>query len=325
MRAAVVGLGSMGKRRIRLILKWNTKIEIIGVDLNKDRRREAEELFGILTYEKLEDALAETDVVFVSTAPLSHSNIISKCLDAGVDVFTELNLVTDGYDANIKKAEEKKCVLFLSSTFLYRDEIKYIHQEVSRQTRHMNYTYHTGQYLPDWHTWENIRDFFVGDSRTNGCREIFAIELPWLVAVFGEIKEVQVLKSKNTELSIDYADNYMVLIQHETGHKGMLAVDVVSRKAVRNLEVYGEQIYLSWDGTPAGLRKLDITAKKEQEIELYREVDHQEGYSSSIVENAYLNEIAAFFDMVENRNTVNEIYDFRKDKVILEWIDKIEG
>ena len=34
MRVAVIGLGSMGKRRIRLIKQIDENIEIIGVDLN---------------------------------------------------------------------------------------------------------------------------------------------------------------------------------------------------------------------------------------------------------------------------------------------------
>ena len=34
-----------------------------------------------------------------------------------------------------------------------------------------------GQYLPDWHPWESYKSFFVSNKKTNGCRELFAIEL----------------------------------------------------------------------------------------------------------------------------------------------------
>ncbi|MDE6927475.1 MAG: hypothetical protein K2P06_01985, partial [Muribaculaceae bacterium] len=66
------------------------------------------------------------------------------------------------------------------------------------------YIYHVGQYLPEWHPWENYQDFFVGDKRTNGCREIMAIEFPWLIETFGEIREVSVLHDKMSHLNIDY-------------------------------------------------------------------------------------------------------------------------
>ena len=48
--------------------------------------------------------------------------IIGELLDLGLPVFTELNLVDDGYDANIAKAKAKGVPLFLSSTMLYRRE-----------------------------------------------------------------------------------------------------------------------------------------------------------------------------------------------------------
>ena len=132
------------------------------------------------------------------------------------------------------------------------------------QDERLNYTYHIGQYLPDWHPWENYKDFFVVDKRTNGCREIFAIELPWLTEVFGNVKDIIVRKSKISSLNIDYDDNYMVILEHESGHKGMLAVDIVSRKAVRNLEVFGESLYLSWDGSAEGLKWWILRSEKKR-------------------------------------------------------------
>ncbi len=324
MKVAVVGLGSMGKRRIRLIRDEYSDIDIIGVDAQEDRQKETKKLFGINTVGNLDEVISFVTVVFVCTSPLSHGNIINQCLNAEKDVFTEINLVSDRYEENIRLAENKHRVLFLSSTFLYRDEIKYINEKVKAQNKKLNYIYHTGQYLPDWHPWESFKNFFVKDRRTNGCREILAIELPWIITVFGNIEKVSVVKSKNSELQIDYPDNLLITIEHEGGHKGIFAVDVVSRKAVRNLEVYGEELYLSWNGTPKGLMYYNLENKQEENINLYENVEHQEGYSSSIIENAYRNEIRTFFEMVNRRQLKNDIYDFEKDLSTLELIDRIE-
>lgn len=40
--------------------------------------------------------------------------------------------------------------------------------------------------------------------------------------------------------------------------RGTLFVDVISRKAVRNLEIVGENVYLKWYGTPDGLENYDF-------------------------------------------------------------------
>lgn len=315
----------MGKRRIRLIKKAYPDYNIWGVDTNNARREESEQMFAIKTFAEIETVVGHAELAFVCTTPLSHAKIINICLNAGVHVFTELNLVDEGYKENIQLAHEKKRLLFLSSTFLYRDEIKFIQNKVKNEQKALNYVYHVGQYLPDWHTWESYNDFFVGNPKTNGCRELFAIELPWIVETFGKIKDCKIIKSKNTGLNINYPDNFIILVEHESGHKGTLAVDIISRKAVRNLEVYGEDIYIEWDGTPKGLKQYNIEKKQSEQIMLYSNIEHQEGYSAFVIENAYMNEINYFLDLCAKGEVSNPIYDFEKDSRILRWIDIIEG
>lgn len=325
MNVVVIGLGSMGRRRIRLLKKYNNNFKIIGIDLSQERRNLSEAELGIETGESLDSVIENNDIqcAMICTSPLSHKKLIQVCLNHNLHVFTELNLVTDGYDENIKLAKDKNRILFLSSTFLYREEILKIDTLIKEQTKKIRYTYHVGQYLPDWHPWENYKDFFIGDKRTNGCREIFAIELPWLIEVFGDIKNITTTKSKISELNIDYNDNYMVLLEHESGHKGMIAVDIVSRKPVRNLEIFGEEIYLSWDGSAEGLKIMNLDNKEEENIYLYDKVDQLSQYSKFVVENAYYNEIKSFFEVISNEAA--PIYNFSKDKKVLEIIDRIEA
>ena len=120
MELLVVGLGSMGKRRARLIRGVEPSAALAGVDFAPARREEARAL-GIEPYESIAAAVAARhfDAAFVCTAPLTHAGIIGELLDAGLPVFTELNLVDDGYDALIAKAAQKGLPLFLSSTMLF--------------------------------------------------------------------------------------------------------------------------------------------------------------------------------------------------------------
>jgi predicted dehydrogenase len=326
MEVIVIGLGSMGKRRIRLIKQIDDSIKIVGVDARDDRREEAKEKFQIPTSETILEALVENPGItcaIISTSPLSHADIINECLKNNLNVFTELNLVTDRYQENIVLAQKKRRVLFLSSTFLYREEVKYIQNLVYKSTYNLNYSYHIGQYLPDWHPWEDYKSFFVGNKRTNGCREIMAIEFPWLIKAFGDIRKIIAVGGRMSTLEIGYPDNYQMLIEHENGNRGVLSVDIVSKKAVRNLEVYGENLYISWDGSPVGLYVYDIENKKQDNIHLYKNVDYQEGYSSFVVENAYKTELISYFDAV--KNGTKPIYCFEDDLKVLRLIDSVEN
>lgn len=179
MELLIVGLGSMGKRRARLLKGIDKNIALFGVDTSPSRRQEAAAL-GVEGFESIDAALAakKFDGALVCTAPLSHAAIIRQLLEAGLPVFTELNLVSDGYAENMALAKEKGVPLFLSSTMLYRGETQYIKSRVDAFEKPVNYIYHIGQYLPDWHPWENYKNFFVGDARTGACGRFSASTCP---------------------------------------------------------------------------------------------------------------------------------------------------
>ena len=324
MNIIVIGLGSMGKRRIRLLKEYPEHL-ILGIDNNFERRQEAIKKFQITCYASINEALAHNsiDCAFVCTSPLSHADIINECLQKGMHVFTEINLIQDRYDENIRLANNKHLVLFLSSTFLYRKETLTIIEKVHQTSCPLNYIYHVGQYLPDWHPWESYNNYFIGNPKTNGCREIMAIDLPWIVTAFGNIKSVKALKSKNSELKINYNDNYLITIEHKNGHKGIFAVDVVTRQAIRHIDIYGEKFQMSWNGTTDSLLEYDIDNHSSHKIELFNADEHEEGYASFITENPYREEIKTFFDLI-NHQTDSVIWDFEKDKTILDIINKIE-
>lgn len=325
MKAIVIGLGSMGQRRIRLMRKLYPEIHICGVDMQLVRRDDAIIKWNISVYASIDDAIAaeQPDIALVCTSPLSHAAIIHDCLHRGLHVFTELNLVTDGYEDNITLARQNERTLFLSSTFLYRDETQYICSQVQVQSKTLSYRYHVGQYLPDWHPWENYTNYFIGDSRTNGCRELLAIELPWLIQAFGAIDNVQVSHRKLTMLKTSYNDCVFLLINHKNGTIGSMCVDVVSRKAVRKFELVGEDIYLTWDGTPDSLKLFDTEKKQEATIQLTNDIDRQEGYAAFVVENAYANELKAFIDAINSGAA--PVYGFTEDLETLRLIDMIEA
>ncbi len=323
MRAAVIGLGSMGRRRIRLLKDLDSKTDVVGIDLSKQRRRQAETELDVQTFTSLEEALAagDTQLALVCTSPRTHAGIIADCLDSGLHTFTEINLVSDGYDENMALAERHGLVLFLSSTFLYRKETMRIAKEVAQVQG--TYSYHVGQYLPDWHPWESWKDFFVADASTSGVRELLAIELPWIQHAFGPIVHIHSTTRHISGLEVPYDDSAILLLEHENGTVGTLTVDVVCRKAVRKFEFSNEFTYITWEGTPHTLQKLDLVSGQMKELFLYgSDVEHHEGYASFIVENAYRDELGAFVDAVEHGQA--PVYGFAEDATTLSIIDEIE-
>lgn len=322
MNVLIVGLGSMGKRRARLIQGLGAGHRLFGVDSAPARQTEAAGL-GITAYGDMDEALAagRYDAGFVCTAPLSHAAIIGRLLDADLPVFTELNLVADGYQELMDKAEQKGLPLFLSSTMLYRGEPNYICRQVQTFAKPVNYVYHIGQYLPDWHPWESYKDFFVGDARTGGVREIFGIELPWLLTTFGPAQPVCVQQSTLSGLELPYPDTVAVTLRHQNGSVGQMMVDVVSPKAVRSFEVFGDGLHLFWEGSPATLFAYDADTREKQKIDTYGSYEQDPRYSDNIVENAYVDEILNFFAVLDGREQPR--WSYAQDLAAIELMDRI--
>jgi len=87
MKIIVIGLGSMGKRRIRL-LSENKDIHLFGIDSQESRCEEVKEKFGLKCYSSIAKAVAaeHPDAAVISTSPLSHSAIIKECLENDLHV-----------------------------------------------------------------------------------------------------------------------------------------------------------------------------------------------------------------------------------------------
>lgn len=317
----VIGLGSMGQRRIRILKTLYPKCTIVGIDSNPQRAEKVKSDYGIEVYEDMAEIPAAISVAFICTSPESHYKLINVCLQKGYHVFTEINLIDTDYEKNMALAEEKKRTLFLSSTPLYKDEIQYILHKVKDNKNKKIYVYHVGQYLPDWHPWDNLKEFFVSKKTTNGCREIMAIELPWLITAFGKVQSVNIIKNNFTHLELEFPDTYMLQLTHMDGTVGSIVVDVVSRKAVRKLEVYNEDLYIAWDGTPDSLVEKDIKNGIERTVDFENYV-HDERYGAFINEAAYMREVEEFFEVVKGKKA---LYGFAEDKEIIDLINMIEG
>ncbi|MDD4850553.1 MAG: Gfo/Idh/MocA family oxidoreductase [Gemmiger sp.] len=323
IKLIIVGLGSMGKRRARLLRGILPQAVLWGVDNAPARREEAVKL-GLVeaAYPTIPEAAAlGADAALVCTAPLTHAAIIGQLLDLGLSVFTELNLVDDGYTENLAKANAKGLTLFLSSTMLYRRETQYIKAQVAAFGKPVHYIYHIGQYLPDWHPWESYKNFFVGDARTGGVREIFGIDLPWLLDAFGPVTGITIQKDKISGLQIGYSDCVTLLLRHQSGAQGVLAADVVSPKAVRSFECFGEGLHLFWEGNPKALYQFANGEK--QPVDTYGDFTHDPRYSDNIVENAYVDELANFLGVLAGTEAPR--WSFAQDRAAIALMDQIDG
>ena len=197
MRILVVGLGSMGRRRVRNLRALGVD-DIAGFDPREDRRGQAVDDYGITAFPTWEAARSDkTDAWIVSTPPLTHLAIACEALDRGAHVFTEADLPDPLMADVVKRRDNTGLVAVPSCTMRHYPAPRLIGELVRDGVigRPLLFTYQSGQFLPDWHPWERIQDFYVSRRETGAAREIVPFELVWLTALFGDRKSTRLNSS----------------------------------------------------------------------------------------------------------------------------------
>ena len=300
MKVLVVGLGSMGKRRIRN-LKRAGIADILGFDLNPERRSEVEKTYGAITTATFEEAMSTSPTaLIISTPPNLHMGYAKAAVETGKHFFSEAGTSTGGIDEVSAIAAARNLVAAPSCTMRFQPSIKRMKQliDAGRVGRVLTYTHHCGQWLPDWHPDEDYRKFYVSRRETGACREIVPFELTWLNWLLNEpVSRVAAIKSKISNLDCDIDDIYHLLVEYKGGAIGHVQVDVLARAPVRHLRIIGEIGTLEWSLTDKILKLFETNANGWTTFEEPK-AQIEKGYSEMSNETMYDEEIASFLSAI---------------------------
>lgn len=320
MKFLVIGLGSMGKRRVRN-LKALGYSDIVGFDIRNDRRKEVSEYYGIDTISDLNN-FSDFDAVIISTSPDKHNEYIRWAVERQKPSFVELSLVIQDLPELNEMAKSKKVIVAPSCTFRFHPSVRIIKQLVQSSTygKITNFIYHSGQYLPDWHPWENIKDFFVSKQETSGCREILSFELHWMIDSIGKPEKIIACGDRTFGFDIDTDDTYAVWLKFNN-FIGLLLIDVVSRFATRSLILNLEKAQIRWNWEDKMVRLYEADNKRW--INYFEHgVQAETEYNKNIIENMYIEELSTFIDAVKGIKPFPNTLD--DDIEILSILEKAE-
>lgn len=300
MKFLVIGLGSMGKRRIRN-LQYLKAGEIIGFDISEDRRKEVEEKYKIKTFSELEDAMKNVDAFIISTPPNRHIEFATIAAENNKHFFTEVNVMNDlsKMEKLIELIKGKSIVAAPSSTFRHNQLIKKMKDIVINGSlgRPLSFEYHCGQYLPDWHPWEDYRSFYVSRPETAACREISVFELSWIKWLLGSIESISCVKNKLSDIDAKIDDTYHFLIKTSNEVIGHMLIDVISCPAARQFVMVFENGTVVWDWTNHVLK-----VYKNNKWKVYCEkCTPAEKYIAG--EEMYIEEMRSFINAIKNKES----------------------
>ena len=250
-RFLVLGFGSIGKRHLRNLLKLGVQ-DVAVFDVRDDRRKEASERFSVPAFADLNLALSSNVKVALICTPTSlHLSNALAAARAGSHLFIEKPLSNSllGVDELLEEAQQRKLVTLVGCNFRFHVALQRVkgllEQEVIGKVISARAQF--GQYLPDWHPWEDYRGSYSAQSALGGGVILDRIhEFDYLRWLLGEFQEVYSIAEHLSHLDIDTEDVAEIILRFVNGVIGSLHLDYVRRTYDSSLEIVGEQGIIQW-------------------------------------------------------------------------------
>jgi predicted dehydrogenase len=264
MHIAVVGNGSMGRRRIRHSAAEG--FAVTGWDIREDRRREVEKLFSITTASSQKEFEAgHYDALLICVPPAEHMYYMQLAVKKGWHFMVE-NPVwhrSKGLEALHKAAQKKKLVANVSCNVRFLKATERIKKLVRDETIGpiLSGTAEVGEYLPDWHPYEPYTDYYPSKKNMGGGIDAMC-DLDWMVDIFGDIKKMHAVYAKKSSLKIDTYDVIDFILEFKSGPQIVFHTDMLQSPYGRGVKLISEYGVIVWEYKEAIVRVYDRRTKR---------------------------------------------------------------
>jgi predicted dehydrogenase len=251
MRGLIVGLGSIGRRHAR---NW-AALDLGPLAICRQTATPQPEPLGVEAdlFDDLQAALeTHPDVVLVTNPSSLHLEVACRAIDAGAHLFVEkpLSHTLHGIEQLLLDAQRAERHVMVGYNFRFHPGLARLREQVRAGAigRVVSARAEVGEYLPDWHPWEDYRQGYSARQNLGGGAVLtFSHELDSLCWVLGAPTRVTAMAAHASTLETDTEDVAEILLQFADGAVGSVHVDYVRRAPRRFLEVVGEDGVVRWE------------------------------------------------------------------------------
>jgi predicted dehydrogenase len=311
-KVLIVGLGGVGQRHVRNlrhILKDDVSFiayrvrgleQVVTTALAVDPGGDVERDYGITSFYSLEEALSQKPNLAVIANPSSlHIPVAQACAEAGCDLFIEkpLSHTIDGISRLIETVESKQLIGMVGYQLRYHPcllALKEILRCGSLGTL-LSVRASIGEYLPNWHPYENYRTMYAARPDLGGGVVLSQIhEFDYLYSLFGLPRKLYAIGGHWSHLEIDVEDTASVLIDFKLDGRSLpvhLHQDYLQDPPSRQCEVIGDR-----GKAVADFRALTVTTFKpgaEPQVQDFKDFDRN---------LMFIREMQHFLDCVDSRS-----------------------
>lgn len=263
----VIGCGSIGKRHIGNLQALGVA-DIIAYDPKPERLSEVAGKFGIGTVELLDEGWnSNPGVALIATPTSLHVPLALDAAQRGCHLFIEKPLgdALDDTDELVSEVQARKLTTMVGCNMRFHHGPATIKWLLSQGAigRLISARLEGGQYLPDWHPWEDYRRGYSANASMGGGAILDGIhEIDCARWLFGEIRQVFCQGGKLSSLEIDTEDTAEILMKVDSGFSVSVHLDYIQRMYCRNYKVIGEEGTINWDINQGGVNLFSASDKK---------------------------------------------------------------
>lgn len=265
----VLGVGSIGKRHIANLRHLGVR-HIWAYDPQAERVAEAEARWEVRGFTDLEAALAAgPQAVLVCSPPVFHIPQALAAAQAGAHLFIEKPLAAslEGVDALQAEVDARGLRVLVGCNFRFHPGLQRLHALIRDGAlgQVLFARAEFGQYLPDWHPWEDYRRGYSARRDLGGGVVLDRIhELDYLVWLFGPVEQAQGWVWHTGSLEIETEDLAEAWLRFASGVRASLHVDYLNRRYTCRAEVVGTEGTAWWDFGEHTLRVYRAATQEEQ-------------------------------------------------------------
>ncbi|MBI4635722.1 MAG: Gfo/Idh/MocA family oxidoreductase [Candidatus Rokubacteria bacterium] len=259
MKILIAGLGSIGQRHARTLRTLlGERLELLAYRVQGGSRvigeaggaTTPEEAFGIRSFRRLDEALAEKpDAVFVTNPTALHLPVAQAAAEAGCHLFVEKPLAHEweGIERLIATVERRDVVAMVGHQLRFHPGLSALRSLLADRAvgRPLAAQLEFGEYLPAWHPWEDYRQSYAARPELGGGVLLSQLhDLDYACWLFGMPARVYAVGGHLSSLEIGVEDVASVTL--ECRDEGRLLpvhvhMDYLQRPPVRTCRVIGEE------------------------------------------------------------------------------------
>jgi len=252
MRFLIAGLGSIGRRHFRNLNALGEK-DIILLRSHRATLPD-DELAGYLVENDLQQAIKKhkPDAVIVANPTSLHLDVAIPAAEAGCHLLLEkpVSNSVERVDVLQNTAQKSGSRILVGFQFRYHPTLNKARELIQGGALGKILTVHAhwGEYLPQWHPWEDYRQSYAARADLGGGVTITLTHpLDYLRFLIGEVESLWSFNGHISPLEVNVEDVAEIGLKFTNGAIGGIHLNYFQRPPVHRLEIAGTDGTLRWD------------------------------------------------------------------------------